>query len=69
VYPLKVLLVPPVADKSGAADIYLLTEAKPLSDVSLPLETPKSFPALLASDDLNGAMYQASLSPVMMKFT
>jgi hypothetical protein len=47
----------------------LLSCLYPLKETSLSLKTPKSFPALLASDDLNGAMYQASLSPVMMKFT
>jgi hypothetical protein len=57
---------PPLAE-NGITVLTLWT--KPLSDKSLSLKTPKSFPALLASDDLNGAMYQASLSPVMMKFT
>jgi hypothetical protein len=48
---------------------YLEEKVAPLSDKSRSLKTPRSFPALLASDDLNGAMYQASLSPVMIKFT
>ena len=58
---------PPVAEI--LVTINLLSDSKPLKDVSLFLLTPKSFDTLFARVDLIGAMYQASLSPVIIKLT
>ena len=59
--------VPPVAFTGGGGGSFA-TSVLPLKPKSSPSKTPKSFPALRAKEDLKG-IDQASLSPVIKKFT